>query len=222
MPIPAAAIFDLDGTMVDNNPFHIKAWQAFYERRGRTLTEADYKTYINGRTNADVVRWVFEGEAITEADILAYTDEKESLYRTIYADYIKPVHGLLPWLHQLQQHTIPIAMATSGIPDNINFFFQHVPVQHFFSLVVNGTQIKKGKPDPEIYTLTAQKLGVDPAACVAFEDSVPGVQSALAAGMKVVAVTTTHTAAELSMAHLIVPDFSTLTVNDITSLINNI
>ncbi|HAI83331.1 MAG TPA: HAD family phosphatase [Chitinophagaceae bacterium] len=222
MPLPAAAIFDLDGTMVDNNPFHIKAWQAFYERRGRILTEADYKTHINGRTNADVVKWVFEGEPITDADIAAYTDEKESLYRDIYADYIKPVHGLLPWLHQLQQHAIPIAMATSGIPDNINFFFQHVPVQPFFSLVVNGTQIKKGKPDPEIYTLTAQKLGVNPTACVAFEDSVPGVQSALAAGMKVVAVTTTHTAAELSMAHAIIPDFSNLTVNEMIRLIENV
>lgn len=207
----AAAIFDLDGTMVNNNPFHIKAWQAFYEQLGRSITEQEYKQHINGKTNADVLKYVFEQQELSQAEIDGYTQDKEAIYRTMYAPYIEPVPGLIKLLENLYNQGIPIAMATSGIPVNIDFFFEHIPIRHLFTEVVNSTHITHGKPHPEIYQTTAKKLGVPPELCVAFEDAVPGVRSAKTAGCKVVGITTTHTQEELFEADAHAPSFEIIT-----------
>ncbi|TAE08832.1 MAG: HAD family phosphatase [Bacteroidetes bacterium] len=215
----AAAIFDLDGTMVNNNPYHIQAWQQFYTLRNRHISEAEYKHHINGKTNADVLKYVFAGETLSAEQIAAYTDEKEALYRTLYAPHIQPLKGLLPLLHSLHAHGIPIAMATSGIPVNIDFFFEHIPIRHLFTEIVNSTHISFGKPHPEIYLAAARKLGVSPTHCVAFEDAVPGIASAKNAGCKVVALTTTHAAEDLQEAHAIEEDFTTVNLTYLENLV---
>lgn len=217
----AAAIFDLDGTMVNNNPYHIQAWQQFYTLRNRQISEAEYKKHINGKTNADVLKYVFEGTTLSTQEIHQYTDEKEALYRTLFAPHIKPLKGLLTLLHSLHTQGIPIAMATSGIPVNIDFFFEHIPVRHLFTEIVNSTHITFGKPHPEIYLTAAQKLGVSPSNCVAFEDAVPGIASAKNAGCKVIALTTTHDADELHEAHAIEQDFTSINVAYLQNLVRS-
>jgi beta-phosphoglucomutase family hydrolase len=212
-----AVIFDLDGTLIDNNSYHIKAWQEFYKKRNRVLSEEEFKRDFNGKTNADVLKYVFD-KPLSKEESEKYTHEKEALYREIYKPYIKPVKGLLNLLQQLQSAGIPMAIATSGIPVNIEYMFEHVPVKLFFTAVINSTHIKKGKPDPEIYMLTAKKLNVSPENCVVFEDAVAGVQSAKAAGMKVVAITTTHIKDELSQADKFISDFDEISVDDIIQL----
>jgi beta-phosphoglucomutase len=217
MPLQAA-IFDLDGTMLDNNPFHILAWKEFYRKRGRTLTDQEFVQHFNGKTNADALKYVFEGKELTKEEIAQYTDEKESLYREIYAPHIEPVNGLVPLLELLQQHNIPTAIATSGIPVNIEYMFEHVPIRSYFSVIVNNTHISKGKPDPQVYLVTAKQLGIAPGHCLAFEDSVAGIRSAKTAGMKVIAVATTHAWDELKEADLIVKDFSALSWQQLNDL----
>jgi len=217
MPLQAA-IFDLDGTMVDNNPYHILSWQEFYKRRNRHISEAEYKENINGKTNADVLKYVFANEVLSDAAIVQYTNEKEGIYRTLYANAISEVNGLTNILQALKNSDIAIAMATSGIPDNINFFFKHIAVQQFFKEMVNSTHITYGKPHPEIYLTTANKLGLAPSNCVAFEDSVAGINAAKAAGMKVVALATTHTIPELQDADIIINDFTEITIEALAAL----
>jgi beta-phosphoglucomutase family hydrolase len=209
-----AVIFDLDGTLIDNNSFHIKAWQEFYKKRNRALTEEEYKKHFNGKTNSDVLAHVFEHPLSSEEND-RYTNEKEDLYRKIYEPHIQPVKGLLIFLQQLRNAGIPMAIATSGIKVNIDYMFRHVPIRHYFKTVIYSKHIKKGKPDPEIYFVTAKELNVSPENCVVFEDSVAGIRSAKAAGMKVIAVATTHTPDELKEADRLIYDYEQVSVNDI-------
>lgn len=215
-----AVIFDLDGTLIDNNSFHIKAWQEFYKKRNRTLTEEEYKEHFNGKTNTDVLAYVFD-QPLSPQENETYTNEKEDLYRIIYEPHIQPVKGLLNLLQQLQNAKIPMAIATSGIKVNIDYMFKHLDIKHFFKEVIYSKDIQKGKPDPEIYFITAQKLHVMPENCVVFEDSVAGIQSAKAAGMKVVAIATTHTPEELKMADKLIYNYDEISMTDINQLLKN-
>ena len=145
---------------------------------------------------------------MTDEEAMVYALEKEALYREIYKPDIKPVQGLIELLEAFQQHDIPMAIATSGIPVNIEFMFEHIPIRQYFKVIVNSTHIKKGKPDPEIYLKTASLLGIPVGNCLVFEDAVVGVQAARSAGMKVIALTTTQTREELIDANMIITYFS--------------
>jgi beta-phosphoglucomutase family hydrolase len=213
-----AVIFDLDGTLIDNNSFHLKAWQEFYKKRNRTLTEKEYKQHFNGKTNTDVLAYVFD-QPLSPMENEAYTNEKEDLYRINYEPHIKPVKGLINLLQQLQKADISMAIATSGIKVNIDYMFKHLDIKHFFKEVIYSKHIQKGKPDPEIYFITAKKLEVPPENCLVFEDSVAGIQSAKAAGMKVVAIATTHTPEELKSADKLIYDFDEISIADINQLL---
>ena len=201
-----AVIFDLDGTLLDNNSFHLKSWIEYLKNIGRKISEQEYNKNINGRTNKDVIEYIYERK-MSEEEIVKYTFEKEALYRKIYQPFIKPVKGLIDFLEILKAKNIPMAIATSGIQPNIDFMVEHVPIKKYFKTVVNSSHIIKGKPDPEIYLKVALLLGVSPINCLVFEDAVVGIKSAKAAGMKVIAVATTQTKEELSIADMIVDDY---------------
>ena len=204
-----AVIFDLDGTLIDNNEFHLKTWRLYLQQAGREVSEEEYNANINGRTNKDVIQYIY-GKEITEEEILRHTLEKEAIYREIYNPYIKPVESLLDFLEILNNEQIPMAIATSGIQVNIDFMFEHIPIKKYFKEVVNSAHIQKGKPDPEIYLKTASLLEIEPSHCLVFEDAVVGIKSAKSAGMKVIAISTTHPNGELSEADLIIDDFRLL------------
>jgi beta-phosphoglucomutase len=201
-----AAIFDLDGTLIDNNAYHLETWKKYVEKMGRNISEEEYNANINGRTNKDAIEYIY-GRKMSNDELLKYTLEKEALYREIYQPFIKPVPGLIELLEILKSKNIPMGIATSGIQPNIDFMFEHLPIKKYFTVVVNSSHITKGKPDPEIYFKTASLLGVPPKNCLVFEDAVVGIQSAKAAGMKVIAVATTHPKEELSRADMIVVDY---------------
>ncbi len=202
-----AVIFDLDGTLIDNNSFHLKTWKKYVKNIGRNISEEEYNANINGRTNKDAIEYIY-GRKMSDEEILKYTLEKEALYREIYQPFISPVPGLIELLEILKTKNIPMAIATSGIQLNIDFMFEHVPIKKYFKAVVNSSHITKGKPDPEIYIKTASLLGIPPKNCLVFEDAVVGIKSAKAAGMKVIAVATTHPKEELSGADMIVDDYN--------------
>ena len=202
-----AAIFDLDGTLIDNNSYHLQSWLQYLKDMNREMSEEEYKARVNGRTNKDVIEYIYQRQ-MDDEEAMKYAQEKEAIYRKLYAPHIKPVEGLLELLEKLRSLSIPMAIATSGIQVNIDFLFEHIPIRSYFDVIVNSAHITKGKPDPEIYIKTAELLKVSKADCLVFEDAVVGINSAKAAGMKVVGVLTTHTAAELSGADVLIKDFS--------------
>jgi HAD superfamily hydrolase (TIGR01509 family) len=217
---PFAVAFDLDGTLIDNNQFHFITWQEFYRKRNRELTMDEYKACFNGRTMTDCVKYVFQQPDMPVEEIERYTNEKESLYREIYAAHIKPIPGLLSLLEKLEQEQIPMVIATSGIQDNIDFLFSHIPIKQYFKRVIKGSDITHGKPHPEMYQLAAKELRLPAEKCIAFEDATVGIASAGGAGMKVVALTTTHTPEELTGADWIVKDYEGMQLEHLLQLLN--
>ena len=215
-----AILFDLDGTMLDNNGYHWLSLQEYLGRLGMRLSNEDYKANISGRTNHDATEHIFD-KKMSKKEAEQYYLEKEKIYREMYAPFISPVAGLLDLLQELQRNKVKMAIATSGIQVNIDFMFEHVPVKKYFNKVINSTHISKGKPDPEIFIVTADALNLNPGDCIVFEDSISGVEAGKAAGMKVVALTTTHQKDELLMADLVIHDYTQICINQLKSLINN-
>ena len=202
-----AVIFDLDGTLIDNNAFHLIAWKKYLENIGIDIAAADYRKNINGRTNKDAIEYIYKRK-MTDEEAMVFALEKEAVYRELYAPSIKPVEGLLNLLDMLHRLDIPMAIATSGIQVNIDFMFDHIPIKQYFKVVVNSAHISMGKPDPEIYIKAAELLNIPRGNCLAFEDAAVGVTSAKKAGMKVIALLTTQTKEELAEADMIIENFT--------------
>jgi beta-phosphoglucomutase len=213
-----AVLFDMDGVIVDNNPFHKQAWVEFCKKYNWELSEENVEQYIYGRTNKDALTFLLKREA-TKEDVDRYGEEKEALYREIYREHLQPVPGLLQFLQNLKKEDARLAVATNAPKSNIDYTLELAGVKEYFNKIVDATYVSRGKPDPEIYLKAAELLGVKPEACIVVEDSLAGVQAGLNAGMKVIGITTTHSPEELSNTHLIINDFEGLKVEDLIKLL---
>ena len=204
-----AVIFDMDGTMVDNNEFHMRAFQEFCRRHGKILSDEEFMDKFVGRQNNHLMPMVF-GEDLSQEEVEAYGDEKEAIYREMYADHIRPVFGLHDFLKLLKEKDIKVAIATGANEANRKFVLQKLDLIHTFDEIVGSEEIKHGKPEPDIFLATAEKLGISPEKCIVFEDAPAGITAAKRAGMEAVALTTTHTEDELKEADVVVKDFAEL------------
>jgi len=213
-----AILFDLDGTLLDNNEVHYNAWKKYLKDNGKEISDEDFKENISGRTNQDAVEHIYN-KKMSQEEAEKYYLKKEEIYREMFEPDIKAISGLEKFLEDLQKHNITMAIATSGIQVNIDFMFEHVPIKKYFEKVINANDIENGKPDPEIFLKTAEELDVPAENCIVFEDSIAGVQAGKAAGMKVVALTTTHTNEELSEADLVIKDYTEINYEKLTSII---
>ena len=190
MPIPSAFIFDMDGVIVDSNPQHRLAWEAFNRRYGLETTE-DMHRRMYGRRNDQIVRDFF-GEQLSEDEVAARGFAKEALYREMIAGRVESM--LVPGLRDfLDRHRdTPKAVASNAEPANVDFLLDRAGLRPYFRVVVDGHQVSQPKPYPEIFLRAAELLGVPPAECLVFEDSHSGVEAAQAAGMKIIGLRTTE------------------------------
>lgn len=189
------AIFDMDGVVVDNHAYHFKAWIAFSEKYKFPLNEEIYREKFNGKTNADLFQMIFGN--LSSDQMKRYADEKEGMYKNLYREHMKAHTGLMDFLDYLKKNKIKIALGTSAPTDNVDFTLDTLKLRHYFEVIVDGPQVKKGKPDPEVYQLCAARLGLDSKNCVVFEDSLAGLESGKRAGCDIVGVATSHKAFEL-------------------------
>ena len=203
-----AVIFDIDGTIVDNTPFHIKAWKEFFKLRGIILTDEEYSLKFSGKRNDSILQIMFPG--ITSWQIKEFGDEKEQLYRDMYSAFIKPVKGFREIIDLLIEKNKKLAIATTSNKANRDFVLSSLNLNDCFPIVVGDTDVKEGKPNPEIYLIASERLEVDPRRCLVFEDSPPGVIAGKSAGMIVVGVMTAHTKDELKKADFHIHNFSEL------------
>lgn len=215
-----AAIFDMDGVLVDNGAFHKKAWQQFCSGHRIVFSEKRFREVFFGRTNVQVLPELF-GSNLSSAEIQKLGNEKEKIYREIFRSHLKPTQGLVRFLDELKSREIPVAVATSAPTENVEFVLNGLQIQKYFNVVVDDSMVTHGKPHPEIYLKAAELLNIEPAKCVVFEDSLPGTKSAFDAGTKVIALTTTLPADKHRFAHHIISDFSEISVNFISQNIFN-
>lgn len=204
-----AAIFDMDGVIIDSNPFHKVALRQFCEKYGYSLSDDELRNRIYGRTNKEWITNLF-GRVLAPEQLARYAEEKESLFRELYKRDIQAVAGLEAFLIQLQRADIPIAIGTSAPRSNVDFVLQHTGLAKYFSVILDESHVNHGKPNPEIYLKVAEALGYPNSHCLVFEDSLSGVEAAQKSGSKVVGIATTHTAEELSHCDFTCPDFQNL------------
>lgn len=204
-----AVLFDMDGVVVDNLPYHVDAWLLFCERHNIPLTREVFYRELNGMNSKDTFEWFYQKE-MSRAEVEVLEEEKEILYRGFYKEHMKPAAGLVTFIKALRAHGIKTALATSAGPGNIDFIVDGLGIRDQFDAIIGGAEVRKGKPDPEIYLKAAALVGVDPADCWVIEDSLQGIASGLNAGMQVVGITTSHTAEELAHTHWIAADFVNL------------
>ena len=206
-----AIIFDLDGTIVDNMKVHQKAFLEFLNSKGVPITLKDYVTKYQGRSNKENFPSIF-GRKLSKGEITLFTDEKEGLYRRMYTD-VKPVTGFFDILREAKRLDLKVALATSAPKQNRDYILEKLGLKNSFDVIVGDEDVERGKPEPEIYLKAAEKLGVEPKHCLVFEDSIPGIQSAKRAGLRVIALSTTHQAKDLTEAAYIINDFSEVTLS---------
>lgn len=207
----------MDGVIVDSNPYHKIALKEFCSRHGHELTDDQLLKRIYGRTNREWITDLFG--ALPEDQLLEYTEEKERLYRKLFADDIKPVRGLVKFLDHLDQQNILRAIGTSAPRSNVDFTLTKTNTTKYFPTILNDTFVTHSKPHPEIYLKSAAALGLPNSQCIVIEDSLSGVEAGQKAGSKVVGLTTTHTREELSHCDLVIDDFEGLTIGMLESLI---
>ena len=190
MSKPGALLFDMDGVVVHSNPVHVDAWTA-YNRRFGVETTPEMIASMYGKRNDEIIRG-YLGSDLTDAEVFEHGRAKERLYREL----MEPQLGtrILPGLPEfLERHrAIPMGLATNAERENVDLVLPASGLARYFGAVVDGGQVARPKPYPDIYLKAAELLGVAPAHCVVFEDSYTGIAAGRGAGMRVVAVRTTH------------------------------
>lgn len=197
----------MDGVIVDSNPVHREAWALYLRQFGIESCEASPEWWY-GRRNDQIVQDFF-GAQLSPEEVRAHGAAKESLYRTIIGPRLNA--ALVPGVREfLDRHRAqPIGLATNASPANVEFVLGMAGLSQYFRAVVDGHQVKNPKPCPDIYLLAARLLETKPENCVVFEDSLPGIRAAHAAGMAVVGVKTTHdclTGVELEIENFNTPE----------------
>jgi beta-phosphoglucomutase family hydrolase len=214
-----AVIWDMDGVIADTAPYHFRAWQEVFRRRGARYSEDDFRRNF-GKRNDAIIRNIL-GSEVPSVEMESIAAEKEELFRRRAGSRIKPLAGAIELMQALEEHGFSQAMGSSAPLENIELVTRKLGITGFFQVIVSGREVTEGKPSPQVFLLAAQRLGARPRDCVVIEDALAGVSAAKRAGMPCVAVTNTSPGTELSGADLIVDTLEEVTVAEIESLLKH-
>lgn len=193
-----AFIFDMDGTLVDNMRYHTAAWRILIDENGFEFNERKFMVETAGQTNREIIPSVFGAMSNERLSQLAL--RKEELYRELYLPHRKPVDGLVEFLSSSRELGIKMAVSTAASPANMEFILDGLDLRKYFGALTTAADVRRGKPDPEIFLLSAARLGIDPKNSMVFEDAIFGFAAAKRAGMKVIGITTVNSAEEILAA----------------------
>lgn len=182
-----ALVFDLDGVIVDSMPVHQRAWRRYLHSIG--VDAENLLVRMHGQRNDEIVR-DFLGPTAAPDEVFEHGAAKERLFREMMGDGLSKalVPGIAAWL--VRTAGLPVALATNAERANIDFVLDRAGLRSYFPVIVDGSQVARPKPAPDVYLQAARELGIPPRHCIVFEDSPVGVESARAAGMRVVGVLT--------------------------------
>jgi beta-phosphoglucomutase family hydrolase len=214
-------VFDMDGVLVDNMAVH---QEAFAEMARRYGVKIDTREIIGlaGKGNNEIFQVLFPAEIVERVGAERLGEEKEAIYREIYAPGLTPTAGLVTFLKGLKAAGIKIAVGTSAIKANMDFVFDGLDIRKYFDAVVNADMVSRCKPDPEIYLVALRELGIRGGECLVFEDAIAGIQAAHAAGIGVVAIASTLPEMTLEAEPgvvLTIKDFSFITASTVKALV---
>ena len=192
----SAFIFDLNGTMINDMAYHIKAWHHILNEDLKAgLSWEEVKSHMYGK-NEELLDRVFGQGHFTKEQTDRITLLKETRYQDAFRPHLELITGLPAFLEKAKGKGIPMAIGSAAIPFNIDFVLDNLGIRHYFSAIVSASDVRLSKPDPETYLKAAEQIGIAYADCLVFEDAPKGVESARRAGMRCIVLTTMHEKAE--------------------------
>lgn len=183
-----AFLFDLDGTLIDTMPAHFKTWQLVVKEMGSPLEGEALMNQLYGN-GAELMHRIVPGRTFTEEEARAIVAAKEERYRALYGNEITVLEGAREFLEQALMKQIPMGIGTASNQANIDFALAKLDLRRYLSAIVGADDVQLSKPHPETWLKLAAELNTPPEHCIVFEDAPKGVEAALAAGMKAVAIT---------------------------------
>jgi beta-phosphoglucomutase family hydrolase len=216
-PATYGALFDWDGVVIDSSQQHEESWELLAAEIGKPLP-ADHFLRGFGMKNQVIIprilQWTEDPDKIHR-----YSLRKEALYREIIRERgIEPLPGVIALLRMLNEHGVRCAVASSTHRENIETILDVIGVRPFFDAMVTSEDVAHGKPDPEVFLKSAERIGCPPDRCVVFEDAHVGIEAGLAAGAKVIAVATTNPLDSLGKADLAVASLEDVGWDDVSAL----
>ena len=208
-----AIIFDMDGTMIDSMPWHAKAWVEFTRRRGMDIDVPDLMARTTGKNGTECIRELL-GRDVAQDEADALTREKEDIYRALFSPRFNEVAGFSRFAAAVAQRGLKVAIGTAGDIHNVEFAMSRLLMKPAPLTIVRGDEGLRGKPHPDIFLEAARRVAATPAQCIVFEDAPFGIEAARRAGMRAVAICSTHSAVELAGPHVLAA------VRDYTELMN--
>lgn len=210
-------IFDMDGVLVDSYAPHLKSWCLLAEEIGAPISESQFAATF-GRTGRDVIRELFGVE--DEGAMRRIDDRKETIYRNLIRGAMPTTPGAVEAVIRLHSAGFRLAVGSSGPPENVQLVCEQLGLYPYLAAIITGADVRRGKPDPQVFELAATGVGVEPARCVVVEDAPVGIQAARAAGMRCAVLVGTHPAAALRDADRIVNRLDELSIDLIRELVN--
>lgn len=190
-----AFIFDMDGTLVDNMQHHTRAWRILLEENGIGMDPHHFLVRTAGKTNREIMPMVFGDISQERMDEL--TLRKETLYRESFLPERKLVDGLDVFIEKAVGLGVKMAVATAATTRNVEFIIDGLDIRRHFGAIVTAADVKRGKPDPEIFLKSAELLEVEPSNCIVFEDAIGGFEAAHRAGMKSIGIATVNSVEDI-------------------------
>ena len=209
-----AFIFDMDGTMIDSMPWHAKSWVEFARQHKIDIEVGELLRRTTGRTGAECMQDLF-GREMTSAESWELVHAKETIYRELFGPVFCEVAGFKQFANLARAQGLKVGVGTAGDKHNIAFALERLQMNPAPHAVVGGDEGLPGKPEPAIFMEAARRMNIAPAHCIVFEDAPFGIEAARRAGMRAVAICTSHRAEELAGPHVIA------SVRDYTELMNN-
>jgi len=210
-----AAIFDLDGVIVNTVPLHFKAWQNMFNEYGKEFTFEDYKQKVDGIPRTDGARAILTD--LSDDELKKAADKKQGYFLEYLNKEEIPVYNTTTDLVKaLKREDLKRGVISSS--KNCLSILKKVKLDDLFDVIITGNDITKGKPDPQVFFMAAEKMSVEPKDCVVFEDAVLGVEAAKRAGMKCVGIDRYGKPERLKKSDLVVSDLGEVNIEKIKEL----
>ena len=210
-----AVIWDLDGVIIDSADEHRRAWQRLARETGVTLTDADFWATF-GKRNDDIIPHFWKN--VSPEQLQALADRKELYFREFVREAAAPLPGSMELMRGLYEAGFPQALASSTPIENIALIKDLLHLDHYLTALVSGETVARGKPAPDIFLQAADELHMPPSLCLVIEDAVAGVQAALAAGMRCIAVAGNRDLPGLRAADVMVKDLTQVNVAQVRNI----
>jgi beta-phosphoglucomutase len=196
-------IFDMDGVLVDSYQTHFASWRETAAKHGLSMTQAEFAGTF-GRTSRDIISILWPGK-FSDAEVPLVDQDKEAIYRRMLDEGFPEMDGAGGLIAALHKSGFGIAIGSSGPPENVALVQRHISNGSFITASVNGSEVTRGKPDPQVFLKAAEKLGIAAKRCAVVEDAPVGVEAARRAGMVSIGLLGTAPAEKLAIhAHFVV------------------